>query len=1275
MKALRLVLAGLAALLLVTLALLVALWVWSGNDSSLATALSQAPRFLPAGQTLEVKAVQGSLQTGGRIGWLRWQRGDLSVEATDLSLAWTLRPLLEGEMRLSQLSAKTLRIDDRRAPSAPTPPTDLRLPFKVAAAFKIETLEWLGTMPLQVSGLAGHYVFDSASHLLDGGYARISSGTYQFSGRLQAQAPMALNLSLQGAVQTTLPARKQALTVQAHAELSGTLAGPDATLQLQARLVPETTTSPALQASLSAQLQPWQAQAIVSAKAQWQSLDLAALWPQAPQTLLSGSAHVTPAGPGWQAGVQLSNTQSGPWNQQHVPIDTLQAKLIYQSGQWTVDALQATGAGGSLSAQGSLSGTPLQWQGSATVNNINPALLDSRLARSALNGKLSARQTPAGIAFEAQLNPDAHQTAADPSQAPVLKLLAGLRLKSVQAQGLWQSPRLTLSQLNVQTDDAQLQGPLSFDTVSQAAQGQLKLTLPGASATLDGHLASTQGQGDVSLRVTNASQAARWLARWPGAPGAFNASLIQGNAELTAHWQGGWQHRGQNLQIKASLRAPQLDFVGADQPAAQAWHLREVQADVTGALPALRLSLKGQADNASRHFTLQTQAQGGRVSDSNWQASVDSAQLTAQDRLRPGIWSLKLNERLGAEWKTSSTQQTLDLSGGSAQLSGPVPGMTALNWQPARWSQHKNASSPTATARTDWRTQGTLAGLPLAWLEWLGQTQVANLGLRGDLVFGGQWDASGGESLRVRATLERSRGDLQLQSTDATVHAGSLSAGVREARIQISSEGDSVTASLRWDSERAGQAQADFSTRLQRQSGRWGWPDEAPLTGTVHAKLPPVGAWSVLAPPGWRLRGTLDADATLSGTLGAPHWRGHLQASDLAVRSVVDGLDFSMGTLRASLDGQRLSIDQLSLQGAGGASGGSLTATGSVLWLPATSTNASPGSRLKMTLETTAQALRVSTRADRRLVVSGKLSAQLNEATLQIRGNLKADQALFTLPENTTPQLGDDVVVRTNAAEKARVVVATKPGTNTLQVTPDVAITLDLGPDFQVRGRGLVTRLAGSLALTSNAQSNGLPRLTGNLRTVRGTYKAYGQQLDIEQGLLHFAGPYDNPALDILAIRPNLQQRVGVQISGTALSPVVRLVAEPDLADAEKLAWLVLGRSAANGGAEAAVLQQAALALLGGNGKSLSGSLSEALGLDELSMRGATSNADGSTATSATVTLGKRVTRDFYVAYERSLAGTLGTFYIFYDLSRRFTLRAQTGEQSAVDLIFTLRYD
>src|SRR5690606_4670194 len=106
-------------------------------------------------------------------------------------------------------------------------------------------------------------------------------------------------------------------------------------------------------------------------------------------------------------------------------------------------------------------------------------------------------------------------------------------------------------------------------------------------------------------------------------------------------------------------------------------------------------------------------------------------------------------------------------------------------------------------------------------------------------------------------------------------------------------------------------------------------------------------------------------------------------------------------------------------------------------------------------------------------------------------------------------------------------------------------------------------------------------RVVGEVRTRRGTYRAYGQQLTIETGVLRFAGPYDDPALDIVAIRPNLRdQRVGVQIQGTAQRPQVALFSDPELPDSEKLAWLVLGRPTTGAGAEAAVLQQATLALL-----------------------------------------------------------------------------------------------
>ena len=35
----------------------------------------------------------------------------------------------------------------------------------------------------------------------------------------------------------------------------------------------------------------------------------------------------------------------------------------------------------------------------------------------------------------------------------------------------------------------------------------------------------------------------------------------------------------------------------------------------------------------------------------------------------------------------------------------------------------------------------------------------------------------------------------------------------------------------------------------------------------------------------------------------------------------------------------------------------------------------------------------------------------------------------------------------------------------------------------------------------------------------------------------------------------------------------------------------------------------------------------------------------------------------------------MGTLFIFYDLTKRLTLRGQTGEQTAMDLIYTRRKD
>ena len=162
--------------------------------------------------------------------------------------------------------------------------------------------------------------------------------------------------------------------------------------------------------------------------------------------------------------------------------------------------------------------------------------------------------------------------------------MAGLRLQKLQAKGLWQAPRLALEFLTLQADEARLEGRLNFDTLTQAADARLALTLPGGTALLDGQLSAAQGKGDLSLKVSDASLATRWLARLPGAPAALATSLA-GAVNVDGHWNGGWQNQGRDLLLQASLRAPRMELAGATA----VWRLTDLQADLSGALAAMDL--------------------------------------------------------------------------------------------------------------------------------------------------------------------------------------------------------------------------------------------------------------------------------------------------------------------------------------------------------------------------------------------------------------------------------------------------------------------------------------------------------------------------------------------------------------------------------------------------------------------------------------------------------------------------------------------------------------
>jgi translocation and assembly module TamB len=292
----------------------------------------------------------------------------------------------------------------------------------------------------------------------------------------------------------------------------------------------------------------------------------------------------------------------------------------------------------------------------------------------------------------------------------------------------------------------------------------------------------------------------------------------------------------------------------------------------------------------------------------------------------------------------------------------------------------------------------------------------------------------------------------------------------------------------------------------------------------------------------------------------------------------------------------------------------------------------------------------------------------MDRSGTNVTGQLQVDRGRIQIPDESPPRLGEDVVVRNAsgvAATEAERKAPARPEASDPARAMTLRVSIDLGNDFRVSGRGVDTRLAGTVDV--QASGGGVPQITGLINAVGGTYEAYGQRMTIERGELRFTGAADNPALDILAVRPNTTQKVGVLVSGRAQAPHVELYSDAGLSEAEILSYLVLGRSSSGGGAETALLQRAATALLAnkrGSGKGLAGSL----GLDDLSV-------SPDSTSGAVVRVGKRFATNFYAAYERSLSGAMGTLFIFYDVSRRVTVRAEAGERTGVDLIFTFAFD
>jgi len=559
-----------------------------------------------------------------------------------------------------------------------------------------------------------------------------------------------------------------------------------------------------------------------------------------------------------------------------------------------------------------------------------------------------------------------------------------------------------------------------------------------------------------------------------------------------------------------------------------------------------------------------------------------------------------------------------------------------------------------------WNSKGHADNVPLTYLAQFSPAIRDNA--RGDLTLGAQWaldlrtaTATGGApSLDGMVHVFREKGDV-IAGSDSPVPLGLRTL---DARADVT--GGALRVKVALDGARTGTADLDGTAQLIQ--GRL--DKDSPMRMTANANMGSIG-WlaSFAGQSGLELDGAMRLALTGSGTIGTPRLDGSLQGDRLAVRWPEQGVRLQNGELRASLAGDQLNLQRLYFQGRQG----SASADGSLRF-----SSGLAAADLRLSLDK----LEALSRPDRTVVLSGKASLVRDSERFALEGNVRADRALIEFAPQGRPTMSDDVIVLGQGGTKPI------PSNKKEELPLTIDLRADLGEEFKLRGLGIDATLAGSVRVRKVGA--GSPRVNGTIHSVEGDYAAYGQKLAIERANVTFSGPYDNPSLDVLAVRkrPEGEQlsstnvEAGVQVRGTAQSPQAVLVSTPNVPDSEKLSWLVLGHGMeGTSGNEKDVLAAAAGALLGGKGGTggITQKLANSLGVDELGLKQANGTATGLEST--VVTVGKRISNRTYLSFEQGATTASSLVRLRYKWTPKITLQFQTGTNTALDVLYSWAFD
>lgn len=475
--------------------------------------------------------------------------------------------------------------------------------------------------------------------------------------------------------------------------------------------------------------------------------------------------------------------------------------------------------------------------------------------------------------------------------------------------------------------------------------------------------------------------------------------------------------------------------------------------------------------------------------------------------------------------------------------------------------------------------------------------------------------------------------DVQGNTLPIAFDALNLNAALKNGRAQLD-----------WLIRIANNGQLDGNVQIADPQGRRTLSGNVNITNLSLAMLNPA------LMQGEKVSGVLNSNLRLGGNLQKPQVFGQLGLRNVDVEGSFMPVDLTTANLSMLFNGM-----SSTLEGVIQTSQGQIALNGNADWSQLNAWRArvaAKGDRVRVTVPPMV-----------RMDVSPDLVFEATPQMFNLDGRVDIPWARITVqevPESAVGVSSDEVLLDKNLQPIA-------PKSTSIPINSNLII--HVGDDVRLSAFGLKAKLNGDLKLVQDKRGLGL---NGQINIPSGRFHAYGQDLIVRKGELQFAGPPDQPYLNIEAIRnPEATEddvTAGVRVTGLADEPKAEVFSDPAMSQQEALSYLLRGQGLQTSGSDSDALTSALVGLGVAQSGQVVGKIGETFGVSNLALDTA------GVGDSQQVQVSGYVLPGLQVKYGVGIFDSLATLTLRYRLMPKLYLEAVSGIDQALDVLYQFEF-